>query len=203
MSEMDTRQIALVAILSALGTVLSAISLGVVPFVPNVALDLSHIATFVAAIFGGPFMGAAVGFLGGIYAGYFFGFGSTNGLGFLSLIGVPLGKAMTGLFAGFLYRKLKLGTGTGRSILTIPATLLAYVPESIYTALYFLYVVTWVGLAPMSFMIVLVIPKGWLEITGMSVLMAALAGNKGFVDTVKRFFNQKKTKSFTPQNPVR
>lgn len=203
MSEMDARQIALVAILSALGTVLSAISLGVVPFVPNVALDLSHVATFVAAIFGGPFMGAAVGFLGGIYAGYFFGFGSTNGLGFLSLIGVPLGKAMTGLFAGFLYRKLKLGTGTGRSILTIPATLLAYVPESIYTVIYFLYIVTLVNLPPMSFMIVLVIPKGWLEIAGMSVLMAALAGNKGFVDTVKRFFNQQKTKRFTPENPVR
>lgn len=191
---MDARQIAFVAILSALGTVLSAISLGVVPIVPNVALDLSHVATFVAAIFGGPIMGGAVGFLGGIYAGYYFGFGSSNGLGVLSLIGVPLGKAMTGLLAGFLYRKLKVGTGTGRSIFAIPATLLAYVPESIYTAFYFLYVVTWINLAPMSFMILLVIPKGWLEITVMSVLIAALAGNKGFIETVNGFFYQQKAR---------
>jgi uncharacterized membrane protein len=195
---MDARKIALVAVLSALGTVLSAISLGVVPIVPNVALDLSHVATFVAAIFGGPLMGAAVGFFGGIYAGYYFGFGSSSGLGFLSLIGVPLGKAMTGLFAGFLYKRLKLGTESGRSVYAIPATLLAYVPESIYTALYFLYIVTWINLAPMSFMIMLVIPKGWLEITVMSVLIAALAGNKGFIEFINRFFIQQKTRRSIP-----
>jgi len=114
-----------------------------------------------------------------------------------------LGKAMTGLFAGLLYRKLKLGTGTGRSILTIPATMLAYVPESIYTALYFLYIVTLINLAPMAFMIVLVIPKGWLEITGMSVLMAALAGNKGFIDNVNRFFSQQRSKKVKTNDVVR
>ena len=84
MNQLDTKQITFVAVLSALGTVLSAISLGVVPIVPNVALDLSHVATFVAAIFGGPVLGGAVGFLGGIYAGYYFGFGTPNGLGLLS-----------------------------------------------------------------------------------------------------------------------
>lgn len=191
---MDAKQIALVAVLSALGTVLSAISLGAVPIVPNVALDLSHVATFVAAIFGGPLMGGIVGFLGGVYAGYYFGFGSTSGLGFLSLIGIPIGKAITGLVAGFLYKRFKLGSGSGRSVYAVPATLLAYVPESIYTVFYFLYVVTLVNIPSMFFMIPLVIPKGWLEITVMSILMSALAGNKGFIEAVNRLFYLKKNK---------
>ena len=189
---MDTKQITFVAVLSALGTVLSAISLGVVPIVPNVALDLSHVATFVAAIFGGPALGGAVGFLGGIYAGYYFGFGMPNGLGFLSLIGVPVGKAMTGLLAGFLYKRLRLGGGSGRSILAVPATLVSFIPESIYIAFYFLYAVTLINLAPMSFMILLVIPKGWVEIAVMSIMMGALAGNAGFIEAINRFLNPQK-----------
>lgn len=192
MNQMDTKQITFVAVLSALGTVLSAISLGVVPIVPNVALDLSHVATFVAAIFGGPALGGAVGFLGGIYAGYYFGFGSPNGLGFLSLIGVPVGKAMTGLLAGFLYKRLRLGGGSGRSILAVPATLVSFIPESIYTAFYFLYAVTLINLAPMSFMILLVIPKGWVEIAVMSIMMGALAGNAGFIEAINRFLSPQK-----------
>jgi riboflavin transporter FmnP len=190
---MDTKQITFIAILSALGTVLSAISLGVVPIIPNVALDLSHVATFVAAIFGGPALGGAVGFLGGIYAGYYFGFSTPNGLGLLSLIGVPIGKAMTGILSGLLYRKLKLDSASGRSILAVPATLISYIPESIYTAFYFLFAVRLINVAPMAFMILVVIPKGWVEITVMSIMMGALAGNRGFIETINRFLNQQKT----------
>ncbi|MGB9756328.1 MAG: hypothetical protein ACPLVJ_00900, partial [Candidatus Bathyarchaeales archaeon] len=66
---MDAKQIAFIATMSALGASLSIISLHVAPIsivVPGqggAALDLSHLATFVAAIFGGPYIGAIVGFL--------------------------------------------------------------------------------------------------------------------------------------------
>ncbi len=186
---MDAKQTAFVAMLSALGTVLSLISLNVAPLLTAVggqagaALDLSHIATFVAAFFGGPYIGALVGFLSGIYAGYYFGY-VLGTLGLLSVIGVPIGKAMTGLLAGFLYRKLGLSNGSRRSTWALPLTLMAYVPESIYTVLYFLFVVQLVGIQAMAFMIPLVIPKGWIEILVMSLLMGALAGNTGFRDFV-------------------
>jgi LytS/YehU family sensor histidine kinase len=190
---MDAKQTAFVATMSAMGIALSLFSLNVglisvaVPGQGAAALDLSHLATFVAAVFAGPYIGATVGFLSGIYAGYYFGY-VAGGLGLLSLIGVPFGKALTGLLAGFLYEKLKIGSSPRRSILAIPITLFSYVPESIYTVIYFLYIVTLVGTPAMSFMLPLVIPKAWLEIGVMSVIMAALAGNTGFRQFMTRLF---------------
>jgi LytS/YehU family sensor histidine kinase len=196
MKSMNAKQTAFIAMMSALGITLSAISLNIAPVLSAVgqggaALDLSHIATFVAAIFGGPYVGAVVGFLSGIYAGYYFGY-VLGGLGLLSLIGVPLGKAMTGLAAGFLYKRLGIGNSGRHSILAVPVTLLSYVPESIYTILYFLYIVTLVLPFSMDFMIPLVIPKAWIEITVMSLLMGALAGNIGFREFILRFFHSSK-----------
>jgi hypothetical protein len=193
---MDARQTAFIAMMSAMGITLSLLSLNVglisvaVPGQAAAALDLSHIATFVAAIFGGPYIGGTVGFLSGIYAGYYFGY-VAGGLGLLSLIGVPLGKAMTGLLAGFLYKKLAIGSSSRRSVWTIPITLVSYVPESFYTVIYFLYIVTLVGTPAMSFMLPLVIPKAWIEIGVMSLIMAVLAGNTGFIQFTMRLFPQK------------
>lgn len=189
---MDTKQTSFVAIMSALGITLSVISLNVAPWLSSVgqggaALDLSHIATFIAALFGGPYIGAIVGFISGIYAGYYFGY-VLGSLGLLSVVGVPVGKALTGLLAGFLYKKLDLSKKAGRSVLAFPLTLLSYVPESLYTILYFLYVVAIVNGQAMAFMIPIVIPKAWIEITVMSVLMAALAGNAGFREFISRSF---------------
>lgn len=187
---MEAKRTAFIGMLSALGIVLSAISLNIAPVLSTVgqggaALDLSHIATFIAAIFGGPIVGAAVGLLGGLYSGYYFGF--VFGQGLVAVVGVPLGKAMTGLMAGLLYKKLKIGNGSQHSFLTVPATLLSYVPECIYTVLYFLYVVTLVNGQGMAYLIPLVIPKAWIEIIVMSILMGALAGNTGFREFVNRF----------------
>jgi len=193
---MDAKQTAFVAMMSSMGIALSLITLNIglisvaVPGQGAAALDLSHIATFVAAIFAGPYIGAAVGFLSGIYAGYYFGY-VAGGLGLLSLIGVPLGKALTGLLAGFLYKKLELGSSSRRSVWAIPITLLSYVPESIYTVIYFLYIVTLVGTPAMSFMLPLVIPKAWIEIGVMSVILATLAGNTGFREFITRLFPSK------------
>ena len=189
---MDAKQTAFVAMMSALGLLLSAISLNVAPLLTVVgqsgaALDLSHIATFIAAIFGGPYVGAMVGFLSGIYSGYYFGY-VMGSLGVLSLIGVPFGKALTGLTAGFLYKRLKINNSSRSSTITIPITLISYIPECIYTIFYFLYIVLYVYGNAMSFMIPIVIPKAWIEITVMSIIMGALAGNIGFKEFILRFF---------------
>ena len=198
---MDAKRTAFVGMLSALGVVLSAISLNIAPILSTVgqggaALDLSHIATFIAAIFGGPIVGATVGFMGGLYSGYYFGF-VFGGQGLFALIGVPLGKAMTGFVAGLLYKRLKIGNSSQHSFYAVPATLLSYVPESIYTVFYFLYVMTFVNGSGMAFLIPLVIPKAWIEIIVMSILMGALAGNTGFREFVNRFLYVQKPKKST------
>jgi LytS/YehU family sensor histidine kinase len=189
---MDTKQTAFIAMMSALGLLLSTISINAAPLLTSVgqggaALDLSHIATFIAAIFGGPFAGAMVGFLSGIYAGYYFGY-VMGTLGVLSLIGVPFGKALTGLTAGFLYRKLKINNSSRSSTLAIPITLISYIPECIFTIFYFLYIVLYVYGNAMSYMLPMVIPKAWIEITVMSIIMGALAGNAGFKEFIAKFF---------------
>jgi LytS/YehU family sensor histidine kinase len=196
---MNTKQTAFIAMMSALGLFLSAISLNVAPWLTPIgqsgaALDLSHIATFIAAIFGGPFVGAAVGFLSGIYAGYYFGY-VLGTLGMLSVIGVPIGKALTGLIAGFLYKKLKISSSPHSSTLTIPIVLLSYIPECIYTIIYFLYIVSFVYGFSMDYMIPLVIPKAWIEITVVSILMGALAGNMSFKEFILRFLYTQKMRS--------
>lgn len=196
---MDARQTAFIAMMSALGIALSMISLNIAPISVSVpgqgaaALDLSHLATFVAAISGGPVTGAIVGFLSGIYAGYYFGY-VVGGLGLLSLIGLPLGKALTGLLAGFLYKVLGIGKGSRHSLLAVPVTLLSYVPECVYTIVYFLYFVTLVNTPAMAFMIPIVIPKAWIEIAVMSIIMSALAGNTGVREFINRYFNVQRAK---------
>jgi LytS/YehU family sensor histidine kinase len=189
---MSAKQTSFVAIMSSLGTVLSGLSLSLGPFLTAAsmgaaALDLSHIATFIAAIFGGPYVGALVGFLGGVYAGYYFGY-VAGGLGLLSLIGMPLGKMLTGLLAGFLYKKMKATNNSRSPILTIPLTLLSYVPEALYTVAYFLFIVPLVYKFSMDFMIPLVMPKAWLEISVMSLIMATLTSRVSFREFANTFF---------------
>ena len=196
---MNSKEIAFIATMSALGLTLSALSLNIAPILNSVggqggaALDLSHIATFIAAVFGGPYVGALVGFIGGIYAGYYFGY-VLGSLGLLSLIGIPFGKALTGLTAGFLYNKLRVNNRKNSSLLTTAIVLISYIPECIFTIIYFLYIVALIYGNAMSFMIPIVIPKAWIEITVMSVIMGALVGNAGFKEFMLKFFVPQKIK---------
>jgi len=192
----NSKQIAFAAIMSALGLILSAISLNIAPIFSAVgqggaALDLSHVATFMAAISGGPVLGGLVGFLSGVYAGYYFGY-VIGSLGLLSLIGVPAGKALTGLTAGFLYKKLRVNSRSRPSTLTIPVILVSYVPECLYTIAYFRYLVPYFYGFAMEFMIPIVISKAWVEIIVMSFLMGAIVGNNGFKEFITRFLGVQK-----------
>lgn len=194
---MNARTTASVAILSALGTLLSAFSLHVT-FGAGAALDLSHVATFIAALFGGPFIGAVVGFTSGIYAGYYFGY-VIGSLGILSLLSLPLGKALTGLVAGFLYKKLKIGSNSRASTFTVPIVLVSYIPECLFTVAYFLAVVPFFYGGSWAFMLSLVVPKAWVEISIMSLMMGALAGNMGFREFISRGLSTKITPLQTRQ----
>jgi len=65
-------------------------------------------------------------------------FGPMGGFAWLGLIGLPLGKALTGLTAGALWQLLKVNQRSHPSILVSPLVLIGYIPECLFTALFFL-----------------------------------------------------------------
>lgn len=185
--KLSAKTIAFVLMMAVLGNVLFAISSPLIPFSPGITLDLSLIAVFIAGYYGGPSIGFITGLFAGILPGIMYGpMGSSSWLG---LFGLPFGKALTGLTTGAISKWLRLGHRQYSSILTIPSTVLAYVPEGIFTYAYF------VALMPLflSYGIPLVFVYGILlkavgEVVLMSFLMAALIGNHGFSDFVSKFF---------------
>lgn len=179
--------------MSALGNVLAAISIYLAPIYPGVALDLSHVTTFIAAIYGGPFTGSLVGLFSGIFSGVYFG--PLGNLSWLGLIGLPLGKSLTGFTAGSLYKLFNIKRRSHPSILTMPTVLFSYVPECLFTIFFFLNVVPYfLGLGGGLTLLWLIIPKAWGEITLMSFLMAALTGNEGFSTFATTFLAGYETK---------
>ncbi|MEM4477200.1 MAG: hypothetical protein QXH90_02485 [Candidatus Korarchaeum sp.] len=117
-----SNRIALAALLGALGNVLAIISMIFGNIHPQIAIDLSHVATAMAAFSLGPSWATLVGFLISIVP--FIRFGLLGSLG--PLIGSLIfpGKAMTGLFAGILARK---------GYRPLIALTLGYIPESLFT----------------------------------------------------------------------
>lgn len=184
---MNTKTVAFTLMMGALGNLLFAISYHVGQLAPGVALDFSLLAAFIAGFYGGPVVGFVSGLFVGILPGIMFG---PMGMGsWLGLVGLPLGKGLTGLMAGILAKVLRLRQNKYSSLLTIPATLLAYVPEGLYTYVYFAYLMPFFlesGGAAVFFYYIL--PKALAELVIMSFFMAALTGNKGFNNFLNKFF---------------
>ncbi|HIE18266.1 TPA: hypothetical protein EYP75_00925 [Candidatus Bathyarchaeota archaeon] len=194
---MDSKQIAFVALMGALGNILFIISSYLGPIVPGVALDLSHIPTFIAAIYGGPLIGFLSGLLVGVFPGIRFGPLSPYG-SWVALIALPVGKSLTGLTAGVLCKSFKIDQKkVNKSLLTVPLVLVSYVPECLFTIFYFVvllpYIVGTGGFGILAF----VLPKAWAEIIFMSFFMAALVGNSGFNAFIANFFASYKTEERT------
>ena len=192
---MNPKSIAFVIMMAALGNVLSLIPIGLTR-VGQVGFDFSHIATFIVAIYGGPFLGFFVGLTGGITAGIYFG--PMGWLSWLGLVGLPVGKSLTGLATGAIFRLLKINKRTHASLQTIPAVLIGFVPEFLFTAFFFLFLVPqvlgWLNVP----LLVSIEVKAWGEISIMSILMAALIGNNGFRTFMQSFFgSEKQNKSTT------
>ena len=183
---MDSKKIVFIAVMAALGNVLFLISFHMGPLAPGIAFDLSLTATFIAALFGGPLVGLVTGLFVGLFPGLYFG---PLGLGsWLGLVGLPIGKGLTGLTCGILAKKLNLHDRNHSSLLTIPFVLVSYIPECIFTIVYFVLLMPYFLGSGGSGFLLYIIPKAWAEVTVISFLMGALAGNQGFITFVRRFF---------------
>jgi LytS/YehU family sensor histidine kinase len=190
MTNMNTKSTTFTLMMGALGTALFAISYSLGQIAPSVALDFSLIGAFIAGFYGGPIIGFTSGLFVGILPGVMFGPLGMGGA--MGLIGLPLGKALSGLTAGLIAKGLKFGQKPRSSLLGISATLLAYVPECIFTYGYFIILSGPVS-GPATFFIY-ILPKALLEVVIISVIMAALMGNSGFSNFVKAHLTQMKTK---------
>jgi len=185
--------VAFAALMGALGNALFVLSQSLFT-VGQVALDLSHVATFISAIYGGPWLGCVVGVLVGVGTGIYFGYVGGS-LGLLGLVGLPTGKALTGITAGFLSRLAGGSQGVLQSRKAVAVVLASYVPECLFTVVFFRALVP-LFLPPevAAFLVPLLTPilvKAWIEISFIAVLMGALAGNRGFVEFIQRFLGQK------------
>src|SRR4030042_1467115 len=80
------------------------------------------------------------------------------------------------LIGGFIVKGLKIGQKPRTSLITVPATFLAYVPESIMTYVYFIVVLGSQAGAATFFTAIL--PKAIVEVAIISVIMAALGGKQ-------------------------
>jgi len=181
---MDTKKLAFSLMIGALGSAFFAVSYYFGPLAPGVNLDFSLIAVFIAGFFGGPTVGAFSGLIAGILPGIMFGPLGMGGA--LGLVGLPFGKALSGLTSGMVGKGLRLGGEKQRpSILGIPASFLSYVPETLFTIGYFVFLQ---GLTVGSTTyFVYILPKALVELTIISVIIAALMGNSGFCNFTKIF----------------
>lgn len=191
-----SKEVVFLALMAALGNVMFIISKTIFE-AHQIALDLSHIGTLIAAVYGGPWIGFSAGLMVGIGPGLNFGY-LGGSLGWLGVVGLPIGKALTGLTVGYLARVLKIKNTSHSSWKTVVATLVGYLPESVYTIFYFeglvalllpdvaaFFMSTFGSLHALIFSILV---KAWIEIALLSFLMGALAGNQGFSDFVNRVF---------------
>lgn len=194
----DPRKIVFVALMGALGNVMFIVSQTIFK-ATQIALDLSHIGTFIAAVYGGPWIGFLTGLIVGIGPGLNFGYFGGS-LGLLGVIGLPVGKALTGLTVGYITRFFK-PENTKHSAWKISlTTLMGYIPECIFTVFYFEWLI--VILLPdvaasftlyfgsMHLLVLSILAKAWVEIVLLSIFMGTLVGNNGFNDFVTRVFTR-------------
>ncbi|MCW3995748.1 MAG: hypothetical protein NWE98_06330 [Candidatus Bathyarchaeota archaeon] len=198
---MNVKKLGLVIMMGALGNVLFAISYLTGQIAPGVALDFSLIAVLIAGFFAGPTAGLSTGLIAGIGPGIMFGPAGSGGI--LGLVGLPIGKALTGLTAGLIAKGIKLDQRRHPSLMGTPLTLLAYVPEAIFTYVYFTVLLPLFTQSPaLNFAIISTIMiKAVVEVIIMGFIISALMGNKGFNDFIRAFFckPQPMTPAATPK----
>jgi hypothetical protein len=179
-----SKGLSFVAMMAAMGNVLSFLSIQLSPLIPSIplgpinfslALDLSHLATFAAALLGGPIIGGLTGLVGGFVAAFQFGFSQGN---IITGIGLPLGKAVTGIVAGILFQRIKNGGWK-----TILITVFSYVPEAVFTAIIFavLYPIYYGLPASVAELIAMqIIMKAFVEMFILGVLLKYISESKQF-----------------------
>jgi len=193
----SAKNVVFIAIMGALGNVLSGLSILLAPFIPaislgpysiSVALDLSHLTTFIAALYGGPTVGGLTGLIGGLIAANEFGFSKGN---LVTGFAMPVGKALTGITAGLVMQALRLQSRNRRSLFLIASTLFAYIPEAIFTAFLFLGIFPFVFGTPAFILypiVIAILIKGTIEMFAEGGVLAALCRNQSFESSIGRFF---------------
>jgi len=173
-----------IAIMASLGNVLSFITMQLTPFAPNIplgpvtvsiALDISHLTTFIAAIYGGPGIGAITGAVGGLVAAFQFGFSQGN---IVTGIGLPIGKALTGLTAGYVFNWFK-----ELRYANIISAMGSYIPEAIFTYVLFKYLLPVTMGLPVGIVVAIaiqIIVKAFIEMVILGVMLNGLTGNAAF-----------------------
>ena len=194
-TRLQSKTLAFAATMAALGNALSFLSIQLTPLVPSIplgpvtvslALDLSHLSTFIAALFGGPVVGGLTGFLSGLVAAFEFGFSKGN---VVTGIGLPVGKAMTGVAAGYVFRRLYM---EGSSLRMVASTVVSYVPEALLTLVLFRYVLPVVVPLPAGLataIAIQIIVKAFFEMILLGLVMMGLTANAVFDDLARRYFS--------------
>ena len=190
----ESKTLAFAAIMAALGNALSFLSIQLTPLAPNIplgpvtvslALDLSHLSTFIASLFGGPVVGGLTGLLSGLVAAFEFGFSKGN---IVTGIGLPLGKAMTGVTAGYVFRRLYV---EGSPLRLVASTVTSYIPEALLTLALFRYVLPVVAGLPAGLattIAVQIVVKAFFEMILLGLILVGLTGNIGFSDYARGYF---------------
>jgi LytS/YehU family sensor histidine kinase len=175
---LNSKAIALMASMGALGNVLAAITI-VPTIVQQVALDFSALPVLIMGVFGGPIFGGLTGVIAGVLPSIFFGF-IGGGLGFLGFSNC-VGKAIHGVVVGLLARTLR-PVERRKTLLLIPIVLLGFVPEAIWIALVFkVFVPLFIpSQAFLSVILPTILAKATFEVCIMGFFTSALAGHEGF-----------------------
>jgi len=193
MNKLGSRSLTFVAIMAALGNVLSFITTQLAPIAPNIplgpvsvslALDISHLTTFIAALLGGPVLGGITGAVGGVVAAFEFGFSKGN---FVTGFGLPLGKALTGIAAGYLFQRYELDSWIKAALLTV----VSYIPEGLLTLVLFRYLLPPVTGMPIGIATLIgfqIVVKAFFEMVLLGLLLRQIFSNTGFKNYVDSFF---------------
>ena len=190
----NSKSLMFIAIMASLGNVLSFITMQLTPFTPNIplgpvsvsiALDISHLTTFIAAMYGGPTIGAITGAVGGLVAAFQFGFSQGN---IVTGIGLPVGKALTGLTAGYVFNWFKESRYPN-----VIATMVSYIPEAILTYVLFRYLLPVTTGIPVGIAVAIafqIIVKAFIEMVILGVMLTGLTGNVGFRSFIESYFRK-------------
>jgi len=181
------RLVSFVASMGALGNLLFAASQSLLNL-GQIALDLSHLATYIVALHSGPYLGLMTGLIVGLGPGLYFGYIGGQ-LGALGLLGLPVGKALTGLTAGLLARRIVMPTS---AVSTAFLILSSFVPECLFTVVFFKVFVPLFVPAVSKYLVGLLIPilaKAWTEIAVIAVLISMLNRSKGFSDFLRKYLS--------------
>lgn len=186
---MDSRSLAFIVFMAALGNVLGFLTIAPT-LVQQVALDFSLLPVFIAAFYGGPLLGGITGLLAGVVPSIWFGpLGSLGPLG----VSVSIGKFIVGVAAGLLMRVLRARERS--TWLLVPIVFLSFAPEALWIVLVFAVMVPALLPAAPEFLHGLWAPiliKGLFEIGVMAFFMAALVGHEGFKRFVAGYFQAPK-----------